>query len=77
MPERLEFNMEFAKDNIFKVQYFGDVDKQPKSKETKFEKVKGLVKRHKVITTILISLAIFCSINIYMVYSFMKILQNI
>ena len=69
--------MEYAKDNIFKVQYFGDVDRQSSTKETKFEKVKGLVKRHKVITTILISLAIFCSINIYMVYSFMKILQNI
>ena len=68
--------MEFAKANIFKVQYFGDVDK-PKQKETKFEKIKGLVKRHKVLTTILISLAIFCSINIYMVYSFMKILQNV
>ena len=69
--------MEFAKENVFKVQYFGEVDRQSSPKETKFEKVKGLVKRHKVITTILVSLAIFCSINIYMVYSFMKILQNI
>ena len=40
-------------------------------------KVFRSIKRHKFISTVLITLMVFSTINVIMIYNFMKILQNI
>ncbi len=45
--------------------------------ETWTSKVFEKIKAHKLITTVVVALLLFSTINIIMIYNFMSILQNI
>lgn len=64
-------------ENIFNVKYNSKLDRlEIPSKNVKFRLLKFL-KNHKLFSTILISFFIFSGINFYLIFSFMKILENI
>ena len=68
--ERMRFIMEFTNENLLNLQIEG-VSKERTSK--KFFKI---VKQHKWISMVIISLIILSSINVIMIYNFFRILQN-
>ena len=70
-------SMEYAKDKFFEVRYNTKLDKLVLKKERGISKIKRFIKMHKLISTISISFIVFSSINIIMIYSFFKILQNL
>ena len=69
--------MEYAKDKFFEVRYNTKLDKLVLKKERGISKIKRFIKMHKLISTISISFIVFSSINIIMIFSFFKILQNL
>ncbi len=69
--------MEYAKDKFFEVRYNTKLDKLVIKKERWRSKIKRYIKTHKLISTVSICFIIFSFINIIMIYSFMKVLQNI
>lgn len=68
--------MEYAKDEIFEIRYNSKLDKLQLGKGKK-RKILNAMKRHKLITTVMISFVIFASVNIAMICSFINILQNL
>lgn len=46
-------------------------------RENRTSKVFESIKRHKFISTVVITLAMFSTINVIMIYNFMKLLQNV
>ena len=69
--------MEYTKDIFFKVNYNTDLNRLEIAEESWTSKLIKKIKNHKLLTTIVIALAMFSTLNIAMIYSFMKILQNI
>ena len=68
--------MEYAKDEIFKIRYNTKLNRLQMKKENWTSKIYEKIKAHKFITTIIITFLIFSTINIIMINSFMKILEN-
>lgn len=69
--------MELAKNHFFEVKYNTKLDKLEIQRESWISKLSKTIKRHKLISTITIAFLMFSSLNIVMIFSFMKILQNI
>ena len=69
--------MEYAKEKFYEVMYNTKLDRLVIRKERLLSKIKRFVRTHKFITTVSIAFAIFSTANMIMIYSFMKVLQNI
>lgn len=69
--------MEYAKEKFYEVMYNTRLDRLVIRKERILSKIKRFVRTHKFITTVSIAFAIFSTANVIMIYSFMKVLQNI
>lgn len=69
--------MQCAKERFFEVMYNTKLDKLVIKKERWISKFRRIIKTHKFITTVSAAFIIFSTSNIIMIYSFMKILQNI
>lgn len=69
--------MELAKNHFFEVRYNTKLDKLEIQRESWISKLSKTIKRHKLISTITIAFLMFSTLNIVMIFSFMKILQNI
>ena len=66
--------MEYAKEEVLEGRY----NEERILKEIKLvKKVGGYIKKHKFISTMIISLCLFSTLNIIMIYNFMRILQSI
>ncbi|MBQ3145485.1 MAG: hypothetical protein IJB90_02790 [Clostridia bacterium] len=64
--------IDITKDEFWENRY-GEVEKQ----EKKNSKLLNTIKKHKIITALLISLGILMAINTVLIYNFFKILTNI
>lgn len=69
--------MEYAKDKIFQISYNTKLNRLEMRGENWTRKLHKKIKRHKLLTTTIIAFCIFATINMLMICSFMKILQNI
>lgn len=69
--------MEYTKDVFFKVNYNTDLNRLEIEEESWTSKLIKKIKNHKLLTTVIIAFVMFSTLNIAMIYSFMKILQNI
>lgn len=66
-----------AKENLFEVRYDTKLDRLVIKKAKWSSKVRRWIKTHKLMTTAISTFMMFSILNIVMIYSFMKILQNI
>lgn len=64
-------------ENVFNVKYNTKLDRLELPKERKKYKILNFIENHKFISTIFASFIILSGINFYLIYSFMKILENI
>ncbi len=64
-------------ENVFNVKYNTKLDKLEISKDSKKTKILKFIQRHKFMSIIIASFFLLSSINFYLIYSFMKILENI
>lgn len=69
--------MEIAKEKWFEVRYNTRLDKLVIKKERLRNRFLKTIKKHKLITVASMAFVMFSILNTYMIYSFMKILQNI
>lgn len=69
--------MEYAKDEIFQVRYNTKLNRLGMREENLTSRIYKKIKRHKLLTTTIIAFFMFATLNIVMICSFMKILQNI
>lgn len=69
--------MEYAKEEFFHVRHDTKLNRSGKEKENWTSKVYKKMKRHKLLTTTIIAFFMFATLNLIMIYSFMRILQNI
>lgn len=69
--------MEYTKDVFFKVRYNTNLNRLQIEKERWTSKLLKKIRTHKLLTTAIIAFFVFSTLNIVMIYSFMKILQNI
>lgn len=69
--------MEVAKEKWFEVRYNTKLDRLVIKKERLRSKILKTIKKHKLITVASVAFLMFSILNTYMIYSFMKILQNI
>ena len=68
--------MEYAKDDFFKIRYNTKLNKLQIKKENWTSRIYQKIKAHKLITTAILAFILFSTINIIMIYNFMKILQH-
>jgi hypothetical protein len=71
-----ELLVEYAKEKFFEVMYNTKLDRLVIKKERWISKIKRIIKTHKFITTVSIAFVMFSIANVAMIYSFMRILQN-
>ena len=64
-------------ENVFKVKYNAKLDRLEMPKERTTHKVSKFLENHKFIFIIFASFIILSGINFYLIYSFVKILENI
>ena len=64
-------------ENVFNVKYNTKMDRLEIPKERVTHKVFKFLENHKLISIIFTSFIILSGINFYLIYSFMKILENI
>jgi len=69
--------MEYAKDELFEVRYDTKLDRLVIKKPRWRSKIFRAIKQHRIIATAGIAFIMFSTLNVVMIYSFMKILQNI
>jgi len=69
--------MEYAKDEIFEIHYNTKLNRLQIKKEGWTSKLLKKMKRHKLLTTVVVTFCMFATINVVMIYNFMKILQTI
>lgn len=69
--------MEYAKDGFMQIKYNSKLNKIELKKENWTSKVYKTIKKHKLITTVIIAFGMFSTLNAIMIYNFMKIMQNI
>ena len=69
--------MEYAKDEVFGIKYNGVTDTSKFVSGRYKYGIFNKIKRHKFISVILSTTLILSILNIFMVYHFMKTLQNI
>lgn len=64
-------------ENVFNIKYNTKLDRLEKTNNKEENKIWRFIKNHKFFSIILMSFFIFSCINFYLIYSFMKILENI
>lgn len=64
-------------ENIFNIKYNTKMDRLEIEKERAGSKIYKFIQKHKFISIIFISFFTLSTINFYLIYSFMKILENI
>lgn len=64
-------------ENVFNVKYNTKLDRLEIPKEKTTHKVLNFLENHKFMSAIFTSLIVLSGINFYLIYSFMKILENI
>jgi len=64
-------------ENVFNVRYDTKLDKVEIPKEKNLNKIINLIQKNKFITLVFSSFIALSLINFYLIYSFMKILENI
>ncbi|MCI8759721.1 MAG: hypothetical protein HFJ34_01115 [Clostridia bacterium] len=69
--------MEYAKDEIFQIRYHTDLNRLEMRKDNWTSRLGKRMKRHKLLTVAIVSLCVFATVNIIMIGSFMRILQNL
>ena len=69
--------MEYAKDEIFDIRYDEIKDKLQFRKNDFKGNILYKIRKHKFLSTIVFGLMFFSTINLIMIYNFMKILQNV
>ncbi len=69
--------MDIVKDEFFKVKYYTKWDKLVMKKKEGLYKIINAIKKHKFIASIIATFIMFSTLNMFMIYSFMKILQNV
>lgn len=62
--------------DITKEEFWENRYEEVSKKEKQNSKIKEFISRHKVITTILISLGILMTVNTILIYNFFKVLTN-
>ena len=67
----------FFMENVFNIKYNTKLDRLELSKEKRKSKIWKFVLKHKFISIVFISFFALSSINFYLIYTFMKILENI
>lgn len=68
--------MEFAKDEIFNIRYNTELNRLEKAKKNKTSRLVNAMKKHKLISMCITTLIVFSCLNFFLIYNFMKILQN-
>lgn len=68
--------MEYAKDEIFKIKYNSSLNRLQIKKEKWTSKLAHSIKKHKLLTTIVLLFITFSFINVFLIYYFMTLLQN-
>lgn len=69
--------MEYAKDEIFQIKYHTKLNRLKIREDKWTSRLYKKVKRHKLLTVTIVALCVFATINIVMIASFMKMLQNV
>ena len=69
--------MEYAKDEIFQIRYNTKLNRLQIGNESWTSKIHRKIKKHKLLTTIIVALIMFSIANIIMIYNFIGILQNL
>ncbi|MCF0124506.1 MAG: hypothetical protein HUJ68_01910 [Clostridia bacterium] len=69
--------MEIAKENFFKIGYNTRLRKEIIRKESIKNKIVKRIKKHKIMSGAVMLLIALSTVNLMMIYSFFKILQNI
>lgn len=69
--------MEYAKDEIFQIRYNTKLNRLEMGKESWTSQIAEKMRSHKLLTTTIIAFFIFATLNMIMIYSFIKILQSI
>ncbi len=69
--------MENTKEEVYKVYYNSSLNRLKTDNNNLIDKLIENIKKNKFITTVIIAFVMFSTLNIAMIYSFMKILQNI
>lgn len=69
--------MEYAKDEMFKIRYNTKLNRLQMKGENWTSRLYKKIRRHRLLTTTIIAFLMFATINMVMICSFMKILQNI
>lgn len=69
--------MEYAKEEIFQVRYNTKLNRLEMRGESWTSRLHKKIKRHKLLTMTIIAFFMFATLNMVMICSFMKILQNI
>lgn len=64
-------------ENVFNVKYNTKLDKLEMPKERRTTKIFRFVQKHKFISIVSVSFFALSSINFYLIYSFMRALENI
>ncbi len=62
--------------DITKDEFWENKYEEVVTKEKKNNKVKDFITRHKIITTLLVSLSVLITANVILIYNFFKILAN-
>lgn len=69
--------MEYTRDEIFQIKYNTKLDRLQIGHRNRTSRILKMIKKHKLVITILVTIMIFSIANIIMIYNFMRILQNI
>lgn len=69
--------MKGTEEKLFEVMYDTKKDRLVLRKQTWIRKMMRKIKTHKLITTIAMAFFMFATLNVVMIYNFMKLLQNI
>lgn len=64
-------------ENVFNVKYNTKLDRLELAKENRKTKIWKFIQRHKIMSIIFVSFFVLSSINFYLIYTFMRILENI
>ena len=70
-----EMYMGISKENVFKVEYTSVLGNT--LKEKRISKIKKFIKTNKIISITVLVFVMCFSLNVIMIYNFMKILENI
>lgn len=64
-------------ENVFNIKYNTEMDRLEIEKERKTSKIYKFIQKHKFISVIFASFFTLSTINFYLIYSFVKILENV